>query len=139
MNWELLIHKFVKKSLPHIGWKTSFLFPYILHLYQHCFTVEKEVMLTITADEVTYKLQPEAEVKDTRTQTSSDPNPVEPPTSPTPSFQKHVSSSLPHPHSEAQPSPEANWRNVDLSAWDFPENPFKWIHDQLAELQTQYY
>ena len=28
---------------------------------------------------------------------------------------------------------------MDLSAWDFPENPFKRIHDELADLQTQYY
>jgi chromosome segregation ATPase len=25
------------------------------------------------------------------------------------------------------------------SAWDFPENPFKRVHDELEELQTQYY
>ena len=30
-------------------------------------------------------------------------------------------------------------RDVDLSAWDFMEAPFKRIHDELAELQTQYY
>ena len=28
---------------------------------------------------------------------------------------------------------------MDLSAWDFLEAPFKRIHDELAELQTQYY
>jgi hypothetical protein len=28
---------------------------------------------------------------------------------------------------------------VDLSAWDFPENPFKRVHDELEEFQTQYY
>jgi hypothetical protein len=27
---------------------------------------------------------------------------------------------------------------VDLSSWDFPENPFKRVHDELDELQTQY-
>ena len=28
---------------------------------------------------------------------------------------------------------------MDLSAWNFPENPFKRIHDELEDLQTQYY
>ena len=32
-----------------------------------------------------------------------------------------------------------HWRNVDLSAWDFPKAPFKRIHDKLAIFQTQYY
>jgi hypothetical protein len=27
---------------------------------------------------------------------------------------------------------------VDLSSWDFPDNPFKRVHDELDELQTQY-
>ena len=44
VNWGILIHKFVGKSLPHMGRKPSFLSPYILHLYQHydCFTAEEE-------------------------------------------------------------------------------------------------
>ena len=44
-----------------------------------------------------------------------------------------------HPHPEAGPSRECTWRNVDPSAWGFPENPFKCVHDKLEELQTQYY
>ena len=28
---------------------------------------------------------------------------------------------------------------MNLSSWDFPENPFKRVHDELEELQTQYY
>ena len=28
---------------------------------------------------------------------------------------------------------------MDHPAWDFPDNPFKQIHDELEELQTQYY
>ena len=42
---------------------------------------------------------------------------------------------LQHPHLEDNMA----WRNVDLSAWDFPENPFKHVHDKLEEFQTQYY
>ena len=37
------------------------------------------------------------------------------------------------------PNREPTWRNVDPSGWDFPENPFKRVHDELEELQTQYY
>jgi hypothetical protein len=28
---------------------------------------------------------------------------------------------------------------VNLSAWDFLENPFKRVHDKLEEFQTQFY
>lgn len=28
---------------------------------------------------------------------------------------------------------------MDPSGWDFPDNPFKRVHDELEELQTQYY
>ena len=65
VNWGLLIHELVEKSLPHIGRKTSFLSPYILHLYQHydCFNAAvrpaEEDLLTIAADDITYKLEPE--------------------------------------------------------------------------------
>ena len=91
-------------------------------------------------DEVIYKLDPEAEVKDKGTENSSDPAvPEEPPTSPTPSFRKPASPPPPPPRPEAGPSWEANWQDLDLSARDFPEAPFKRIHDELAELQTQYY
>jgi hypothetical protein len=45
----------------------------------------------------------------------------------------------PHPHTEGGPNRDTTWRNVDLSAWDIPENPFKRVHDELEELQTQYY
>ena len=140
VNWGLLFHKFVEKTFPYIGRKPSF--PYILHLYQHydCFTAKEEDMLTIAADEVVYKLGPEAEAADTGTEDSSDPAvPEEPPVSPTPSFWKPTSPPLLPPHSDAGPSREAHWRDVDLSAWNFPEAPFKRIHDELAELQTQYY
>ena len=96
--------------------------------------------MTIAADDVTYKIEPEAEVEDTGTETSSDPViPEERPTSPTPSFRKPVSPPPPPPHPEAGPSWEATWRDLDLSAWDFLENPFKRVHDEPADLQTQYY
>ena len=84
VNWGLLIHDFIEKSLPHIGRKPSFLPPYILHLYQHydCFTVEEEDPLTIVEDEIVYKLGPEAEAAETGTEDSNHPAvPEEPPVS----------------------------------------------------------
>ena len=83
VNWGMIIHEVVGRALPHIGRKPSFLSPFILHLYQHfdCITAEEEDMLTIAADEVTYKLHPE--VGDLGTETSSNPFVSEaPPSSP---------------------------------------------------------
>ncbi len=142
VNWGKLIHEYVEKSTPHIGRKPSDLPPYILHLYQHydCFTAHEEDLLTIAADDVVYKLGPEAKIAETRTEDSSDPAvPKEPPVSPTPRIRKPASPPPPPLSSEAGPSWEAHWRDVDLSARDFPEAPFKRIHDELAELQMQYY
>ena len=142
VNWGLIIHEVVGRALPHIGRKPSFLSPFILHLYQHfdCITAEEEDMLTIAADEVTYKLHPE--VGDLETETSSDPIvPEAPPSSPgsPPPIRQRPISPPPHHHPEAGPSREATWRNVDLSAWDFPENPFKRVQEGLEDLQTQYF
>ena len=119
----------------------------ILHLYQHyeCATIDEEDLLTIAAKEVAYKLQPV--VADTST--SSDPiipeAPPSSPGSPPPSFRRPNSPPPPPPHHHpeaAGPSrtqPDTPWRNVDLSAWDFLETPFKRIYDDMADLQTQYY
>ena len=115
VNWGLLIHEFVEKSLPHIGRKPSFLSPCIVHLYQHydCFTAEEEDMLTIATDEVVYKLGPKAKVADTGTEDSNDPAvPEEPPVSPTPSFRKPASPPPPPPRSKAGPSREGHWRDL---------------------------
>ena len=80
--------------------------------------------MTIAEDEVVYKLGPEAEATETGTDISSEPAVLEePPISPTPSFRKPASPPPPPPRSEAGPSREAHWRDVDLSAWDFPEGP----------------
>ena len=57
VNWGLLIHEIVGRALSSIGKKPSYLSPFILHLYKHnnCITAEEEDMLTIAAEEVTYK------------------------------------------------------------------------------------
>ena len=69
VNWGRTIQEFVKKSLPHIGRKPSFLSPYILHLYQHheCVNEAEEDMLAIAEYEVVYKFGPEVEVAKTGT------------------------------------------------------------------------
>ena len=142
VNWEVLIHEYVEKSIPHIRWKPSFLSPYILHLYHHydCFIVEEEDLLNIVADEVVYKLGPKVEVGETGMKDSNDPAILkEPPVSPILSFLK-LASPPPPPHClKVGPNWEAYYKDVNFSAWDFPEAPFKRIHDELAELQTQYY
>ena len=70
VNWGLLIHEVVAKALPIIGKMSSFLILFIFHLYQQydLLLPDEEDELTIAADEVTYKLQPEAG----ETETSSD-------------------------------------------------------------------
>ena len=145
VNWGLLIHEVVGRALPNVGRKPSFLSPFILHLYQHfdCITAEEEDMLTILAEEVASKLQPE--VGDAGTKTSSEPiipeAPPSSPGSPPPSFRRPTSPPPPppHHHPEAGPSWETTWQKVDLSAWDFPENPFKRVQEGLGDLQTQYF
>ena len=121
VDWGLIIHEVVGRALPHIGRKPSFLFPFILHLYQHydLLTAEEEDLLTITSDEVTYKLHPEAR----ETETSRDPivpeappsSPGSPPPLPRPTS-PHPPSQPPFSHPEAGPSRETTWWNVDLSA-----------------------
>ena len=142
VNWGKLHHEYVEKSIPHIGRKPSYLFPYIFHLYQHydCFTGEEEGLLTIVADKVVYKLVLEVQIAETGTKYSNDPVVLEePPVSPTSRIQKPTSPPPPPPCTKVETSREAHSRDIDLSAWDFPEAPFKQIHNELAELQTQFY
>ena len=143
VNWGLIIHEVVGRALPQIGRKPSFLSPFILHLCQHydLLTAEEQDLLTIATDEVTYKLHPEAG----ETETTSDPivpevppfSPGSPPPLPQPAS-PHPPSPPPFSHPEAGPSRETVWRNVDLSAWDFQDYPFKRVQEGLEELQHQY-
>jgi hypothetical protein len=132
VNWGILIHEVVTRALPHIGRKPSFLSPFILHLYQHyeLLLPDEEDLMTIASDEVAYKLILEAG----DTETSSDPivpevahsSPGSPHPLPRPAS-PHPPSPPPPSHSEAGPNREASWQNVDLSSWDFPDNPFRWV------------
>ena len=69
VNWGRLIHKYVERSIPHIGRKPSYLFPYILHLYQYYnyFTRKEEDQRTIAEDE----LNPEAKMAEIGVEDSS--------------------------------------------------------------------
>ena len=71
VNWGRLTQNLVEKSIPHIGKKTSFLSPYLLHLYHRngCVNEAEEDALTLAEDEVKYRLALEAEPK-TATPTS---------------------------------------------------------------------
>ena len=154
VNRGLLIHEIVGRTLPNIGEKPSYLSLFILHLYKHYDYIkpEEEALLTIVMEEVTYKVRPTA----ADSSTSSDPIiPDAPPSSPgSPSSQRPPSSpsrirrtlSPPLPSPPQQPpQPEAGpirdsiWRNMDSSGWEIPEAPFKRVHDELTELQTQFH
>ena len=94
-------------------------------------------MLTITEDEVVYKLGPEVEIAETGTEDSSDTAvPEPPPASPPPKVRKPTS---PPPRQEAGASQEVPWRDIDLLTFEFPEAPFKRVRDELMELQNQYF
>ena len=139
INWTRLIQEYVEKSLPYIGRKPSFLSAYILHLYQHHGYVNEaeEDMLTIAKDEMMYRLGPEVEMAETRTEDSSDTAvPKPPPASPPPKVRKPTS---PPPRPEAGPSWEIPWKDIDLSTFEFPEAPFKHVRNELTELQNQYF
>ena len=91
-------------------------------------------MLTITEDEVVYKLGPEVKMAETRTEDSSDTAVPEPPSvSPPPKVRKPTS--LP-PLPEAGPSREIPWKDINLSTFEFPEAPFKRVWDELTEFQN---
>ena len=139
----MLIHEVVGWAIPHIGRKPSYLSPFILHLYKHfeCITMDEEDPLIIASEEVAYKLHPTVADSSTSSDAIIPEAPPSSPGSPPPSFRRPNSPPPPllHHHPEAGPSWDTTWRNVDLSAWDFPENPFKRIHDELEDLQTRYY
>ena len=48
-------------------------------------------------------------------------------------------STSPPPQQEVGPNQEAPYKDIDLSIRDFPETPFKWVQDELTELQNQYF
>jgi hypothetical protein len=68
-----LIQEYVERSLPNIGRKPSFHFPFIIHLYQQYGCInETEDTLIIVEDEVVYKLGLEIEITEAETKESSE-------------------------------------------------------------------
>ena len=61
--------------------------------------------------------------------------PEAPPSSEFPHHHRHLSKAAGPSRTQA----DAPLQNVDLSTWEFPENPFQWMYNDLADLQTQYY
>ena len=148
VKWGLLIHELVNRSISSIEKKPSYLCPYILHLYQHygCTTREEDDAITIANEEIHFQVQPMP--PDTSTESDEElpeaqfsPSRSPPPaartrTYPPPLFPYHH----PHPPSAAGTSRQqvpAPWQNVDLSTWEFSDNPFQRVFDDLTELQMQ--
>ena len=158
VNWGVIIHDIIEKGLLLIGRKTSYLSPFILHLYSFfgCTTVDEDDMLISAKEEIRFRIQPRAE----EAGAESD-HPV-PDAAPSPAislpetFRRAASPPPPSPPHHSAPSPhrpppfphaagpnrtqlEAPWQNVDLSAWTFPKAPFQKVYADSENLQLQYH
>ena len=158
VNWGIIIQDIVEKGLPLIGRKTSYLTPFILHLYAFygCTTVDEDDMLIAAEEEIRFRLQPRAEddgeegnhpIPDAgpsqpgsppeSSRRAGTPPPPSPHHHPAPSPQRPPPS--PHAAGPSRTQPEAPWQNVDLSTWTFPETPFQRVYADLENLQLQYH
>jgi len=137
VNWGRLIQEYVERNISFIGWKPSFLSPYILHLYKHyeCLTVAEEDAMMIAEDEVAYKLGSEVALEESGSEESSEgpaalkpalPDhvlvPAYPPVSARISETKRAPT--PRPQEEGAPTREQPWRNINSATWEPPEHPF---------------
>jgi hypothetical protein len=145
VNWGILIHEVVARALPHIGRKPSFLTPFVLHLYQHyeLFLPDEEDLMTIAANEMAYKLVPEA----VDTETSSDPivpeaapsSPGSPPPLPLLLIRKPDPAGRPRGETWISPlgtfrkipsgGSKRGWRNCNTSTpgWNIVVRIFTWV------------
>ena len=158
VNWGIIIHEIIEKSLPLVGRKTSYLSPFILHLYSFygCTTVDKDDMLISAEEEIRFRLQLMAEEAGTESNhpfPDATPSPAGSPpkisrraaSPPPPSPYHHPALSprrpppSPHAAGPSRTQPEAPWQNVDLSTWMFPETPFQRVYADLDNLQLQYH
>ena len=59
VNWGVIIHKIVARGISQIGKKSSYISPFIMHLYKfhHCTTVDEDDKLLTGREEILYKLQ----------------------------------------------------------------------------------
>ena len=131
VNWGMLIHEVVSRNIPYIGRRPSYLFPFLLDLYEHyeCATIEERDLLTIAKDEVTYKLQPVA-----ADSTSSDHVILEAP----PSSAGSLPSNYRLPNSSPPPSPHHH-RHHPRAAGHMLMNPGgTWIYPLGTFRKTPY-
>ena len=107
VNWGITIHEIVEKGFPLVGRKTTYLSPFILHLYSFygCTIVAEDDMLILAEEEIRFRLQPMA----AETGTESDhPLPDAAPSpagSPLETSQRAASPPPPSPHRHPAPSP----------------------------------
>ena len=140
VNWGVIIHEIVARGISQIGKKPSYIFPFIMHLYEyhHCTTVDEDDKQVTAREEILYKLQL---VPHESSSECDPPIPEAPPSSPgSPPESFRRAGSLPPPSPRHPPqSPHAagpSRTHVDLSTWQFPENPFQRVFADLADLQT---
>ena len=158
VNWGIIIHDIIEKDLPLLGRKTSYLSPFILHLYSFfgCTTVDEDDILILAEEEIRFRIQPRAEEAGAKSdhpvpdaapspagslpetsRIAASPPPPSPPHHSAPSPRRHPPS--PHAAGPSQTQLEAPWQNVDLSAWTFPEALFQRVYADLKNLQLQYH
>ena len=158
VNWGTIIHDLVENGIPLVGRKTSYLSPFILHLYSFfgCTTGNEDNMLISAEEEIHFRLQPRAKEAGTKSDHPVPDAAPSPAGSPPETSRRVASPPLPSPHHHPAPSPrhpppsphaaepnrtqpKAPWQNVDLSAWTFPETPFQRVYADLENLQLQYH
>ena len=60
VNWGIIIHDIVEKGIQQIGHRTSYLTPFILHLYAcfGCTKVDEDDKLIAAEEEIRFRIQP---------------------------------------------------------------------------------
>lgn len=124
INYGMFIYENVEKSILHIGWKPSFLSPYILHLYQQywCINEAEKDALTIAEDMVVYKPGPDVDITEAETEECSEDLavPEPPPCVPVPKPRRMTN---PQPRHEVDSIRDQPWRDIDLFTFELSETP----------------
>jgi hypothetical protein len=126
--------------------------PYILHLCQQygCINKAEQNALTIAENEMVYKLGPEVELTEARTEESSkdhvapeprllDPIHVLAPVPALAHVQKTKRIATSWPRDEGGPTTKHPWRNINPVTWEPPEVFFKRVWAELTNLQNEYW
>ena len=152
VDWGVIIHEIVARGISQIGKKPFYVSPFIMNLYEfhHCTTVDEDDKLLSGREEILYKLQPAPHEDNPENDPPIPDAPPSSPGSPPESFRRTGSPAPPSPHhlppslrhpprsphaaGPSWPPVEAPWQNVDLSTWQFSENPFQRVFADLADL-----